>query len=173
MNSVAMPLERARHWAALVVSELAPLCHRIEVAGSIRRGRPVCNDIDLVLIPKDLEAVKRRCLASRGSHAITHGDCNLSFALANGVQLDLFTAWPEERELLSFRPTNWGSVLLCRTGSKEHNVRICNAARENGWHWDPTRGLMNARKEIIAGETEESIFKALGLEFVRPERREA
>ena len=38
----------AREWQTL----LAPACERIEIAGSIRRGKPEIKDIDLVCIPK-------------------------------------------------------------------------------------------------------------------------
>lgn len=38
-----------------LVRELAPLCERIEIAGSIRRMKYVVNDIDLVVIPRERE----------------------------------------------------------------------------------------------------------------------
>lgn len=38
--------------ATHVKSLLEPHCHRIAIAGSIRRKRPVCNDIEIVAIPR-------------------------------------------------------------------------------------------------------------------------
>lgn len=45
-------LEDARAKAEELVELLRPTCHRIEIAGSIRRRRPVVKDIELVLVPK-------------------------------------------------------------------------------------------------------------------------
>ena len=51
---MVMELERAQEMAEAVVWQLSPYCQRLVVAGSIRRGKPQVNDIDLVLIPTDL-----------------------------------------------------------------------------------------------------------------------
>jgi DNA polymerase/3'-5' exonuclease PolX len=167
-----MPIEVARNMAEKIVGELEPLCHRIEIAGSIRRGRPFVNDIDLVCIPKDMGALRARCV--RNAYEIRGRDAVLSVELATGVQLDVFTAWPEERDLVAFRPSNWGSVLLCRTGSKEHNMYLCQRSKELGLHWNPARGVMKHTigDEIVACAEEADIFAALKMPWLRPEERE-
>ncbi|GAH36680.1 unnamed protein product, partial [marine sediment metagenome] len=48
-----MELERARVIANIVVKAIAPYCQKIEVAGSIRRRKPIVKDIDLVVIARD------------------------------------------------------------------------------------------------------------------------
>lgn len=45
------PLTEARRVADALVAELAPACARIEIAGSIRRCRPLVSDIEIVAIP--------------------------------------------------------------------------------------------------------------------------
>src|SRR5262245_11423981 len=40
-----MDLDLAERYARQIVNWLSPFCERIEIAGSVRRGRPVCNDI--------------------------------------------------------------------------------------------------------------------------------
>src|SRR5271170_871003 len=45
------PAEVARAVARKIVEELRPVCDRIEIAGSLRRGNPAVHDIDLVLVP--------------------------------------------------------------------------------------------------------------------------
>ena len=59
-----MTLARAQHYAAKIVEWISPFCvvgsalpcgASIAVAGSIRRIRPTCNDIDIVCIPKTFE----------------------------------------------------------------------------------------------------------------------
>jgi hypothetical protein len=47
-----MNLPLATLYAQQIVTWLTPFCERIEIAGSIRRQRPIVNDIDLVCIPK-------------------------------------------------------------------------------------------------------------------------
>lgn len=51
-STAPMSLRRARAVAAEMVEALRPYCHRVEVAGSIRRGREWIGDIEIVAIPK-------------------------------------------------------------------------------------------------------------------------
>lgn len=168
-----MPLKVARKYAAAICREIEPYCYegRVEIAGSIRRGREWCNDIDIVCMPKDLQGLRIR--ATQKARPIAGGDGLFSVEMPNGVQVDFFFTRPETRDLAGVQPTNWGSVLVCRTGSKEHNVHLCSTAQDLGLHWNPQRGVMSAdRQEVLASETEQDIFKALGLAYIAPERRE-
>lgn len=51
-NNYRLPLERVEALAAKIVADLAPVCERIEVAGSVRRRRPDVGDLEIVCIPK-------------------------------------------------------------------------------------------------------------------------
>lgn len=156
--------------ACRIQSELAPLCDRIEIAGSIRRFRPICNDIDLVIIPKDLASVRSRILAN--THPIESGLRNLMVTMQNGIQLDVFFAHHDIKNLFDITPSNFGSLLLCRTGSKQHNIKLCLTAQKMRLRWDPYRGLFSG-EDIIASRTEEEIFEALKMDYVLPAKREA
>jgi DNA polymerase (family 10) len=61
-------------------------------------------------------------------------------------------------------------VVVCRTGSREHNIMLASIAKSLGLHWNPQEGVFRG-EELIASETEESIFSALGLDYERPEDR--
>lgn len=165
-----IPLKTARKYAEQIVAEIAPYCLQVEIAGSVRRQSAVVNDIDLVVMPKDWEGLKARCL--RHCNPITRGDAVFSFETKSQVQVDIFTARPEREELFQVIPSTWGSVLLCRTGSKAHNVYLCQLAVSKGWKWCTSVGLFNGKGELLASETEEDIFKALGLGYIKPERRQ-
>ncbi|MBN1366607.1 MAG: hypothetical protein JW967_01600 [Dehalococcoidales bacterium] len=89
-------------------------------------------------------------------------------APVNRYSVDFYIATPE----------TWATLLLIRTGSREHNIKLCSLARQKGMklHADGS-GLFRVSllesepDERIAGDTEDSIFKALGLPYQEPEER--
>jgi DNA polymerase (family X) len=172
-----MILRDAYKLAITIREQLAPFCERIEVAGSIRRARELVNDIDLVAQVRDATAFRARLVAR--TEIIREGEAFTSVRLKDGTQLDIFFAHGETRDLVDATPTNWGSVLLCRTGSKEHNVYICQRAHELGLKWETMRGIVvvdesPGRKpgQLIASASEGDIMAALNLEFIPPAMRE-
>ncbi len=157
-----MPLEQAKEIAQKIVTRLKPYCHRIEIAGSIRRQRPFIGDIDIVLIPSDPWNLEAEVLAlARPFQPKVSGEKLKRFDY-KGAQIDLYYASPE----------TWATLLLIRTGSKESNIRLCTLAKRKGWHLAASGdGLFDDTGKRVAGDTEESIYKALGLPFQRPEER--
>ena len=192
------PLVDARRMAEHIQRELAGLCERIDIAGSIRRQRPEVHDIDLVLLlkPGMRESLDRRIRSSANTRVLKDGPQNIILLLHNGLQVDLYLATPTEDTLLGPIPTNYGMRLLAMTGSREHNVKLAKIAKEKGVHFHPYKGLMRggqyrmivpevpegewakAREEyeggeVFCGEHEAAIFEALGVPYVNPEDREA
>lgn len=168
-------LSEAERIADRIATELQPFCTRLEIAGSIRRGLGEVNDIDLVIIPRDQSALRDRVL--RNSTAIQDGPHNLLVRLQNGVQLDIFFAHAGKADLLESTPSNWGSILLCRTGSKEHNIKLCQRAARLGLAWKTMEGIYPALNRNlnpnlpIASATEQDIFRALEMDYLPPESR--
>ena len=154
-----MELEVARKIAAEVVKRLNPYCQKIEVAGSIRRRKPQVRDIDLVLFPKDLwnlqaELMKLGQLKMSGKKIMR--------VMVGGIQVDVYVA----------DEATWATLLLIRTGSTLNNIRLCSRAKDMGWHLAASGdGLFNEKEERIAGDSEISIYNALGLPYQRPEER--
>jgi len=154
-----MTLERAQKVADAVVKRLSPYCQRIEIAGSIRRRKPWVNDVDLVLILKDpwnfhAELMKLGQLKMSGKKIMR--------AIVGSVQVDIYVA----------DEATWATLFLIRTGSKENNIRLCSRAKDMGWHLAASGdGLFNEKGERIAGDSEISIYNALGLPYQRPEER--
>ena len=165
-------LNKARKYAEHIVGELAPMCTRIEIAGSIRRRKPMVGDIDLVIEPKpgQLRGIKQRCLQG-GPMVMADGELNYLLMMVGNIQLDIFFARPAVPDLLDPRPPNFGSILLCRTGSKEHNIWLISQAKANGCAWLPYEGVMKNGR-IIAAETEQDSFKEIWINYVKPEHRE-
>ncbi len=152
-------LEHAEKVAQAVVKRLSPYCAKIEIAGSIRRRKPWVNDIDICLIPADAWRLRQEIM---GLGAEKMSGNKISRTMVNGIQVDLYFATPE----------TWATLLLIRTGSVESNIRLCSIAKKKGWHLAADGGgLFNEVDQRIAGDTERSIYKALGLSFQLPEER--
>lgn len=119
--------------------------------------------------PGGIEPLKARCL--RKAAAVKNGEQEFVCRLTNGVQLDVWIARPATRDLLSATESNYGTLFLCRTGSVQHNIFLVEHAKKLGLVWKPHDGVFHCGN-LLASETEEEIFAALGLKFVEPERRE-
>lgn len=179
MSCNRLPLAQARALAEKVAAALEPYCTRLEIAGSIRRARPDCGDIDLVVLPKsaeDLHRLLERCAAT--ATQLKRGEQYVVFRLANGFQLDLWIAHPQHEtpgDLFGLgaavEPCNFGVLLLARTGSAMHNVWIAQEASRRGLHFNPHRGITR-RGQVIGSAEEADVFAALNLPFIPPERRE-
>lgn len=165
-----MKLEEAEVLAQRVIDSISHLCdpNKIQVAGSIRRKRPEPKDIDIVLIPQSWmwSAIAQR-LKENMPACIEVGGPELvrlhvfDALIGESVQVDLYRA----------RPETWGTLLLIRTGSVEHNIMMCSRAQTMGLMLSAKKGVIRSG-EVIAGATEESIFAALKMKFVEPEDRE-
>jgi len=190
-----IPLATAQKIAELIRSELAGYCAQIEIAGSVRRQRPHCSDIDLVLLPKDglRPEIEARVRANPNTRVIKSGPQIVQLLLANGVQVDLYMARTAINDLAGYIPGNFGMRLLAMTGSREHNVWLAELAKQKGYHFAPYKGLMRGGRyaitkpagagsakptveyldgEVWRGESELEILRALGLGWIPPEARE-
>lgn len=167
---MTLDLATADKYAANVKAALAPMCERIEIAGSIRRRRPQVGDIDLVIQPKRgmLGEIKRKCMSWKPA-VLEDGQINFLFVLRT-VQIDIFFADEPGVDLFA-EPGNFGTLLVCRTGSKEFNIWLCQEAKKNGVKWNPYRGVV-CKGKVVASAREEDVFAAIGVPFIGPEERE-
>ncbi len=167
-----MELKQAQEIAEKVKAELMPCCERLEIAGSIRRKKEFVHDIDIVLIPSN-QGMLLYTLLQMGKIKSGAGKLFRVEPSKYGVMLDIYVATPE----------TWATLLLIRTGSARHNIKLCSLAKSKGMRlkadgsglirWAPNQTEYdNAADERVAGDTEESIFQALGLAYVPPEKRE-
>jgi len=154
-----MELEFAKRLAAELIAELSPCTTKIEVVGSTRRQRTTVHDIDLVLIPKNQGLLDNK-LRELGCQ---FGGPKIRRLVYKGALVDIYIATPE----------TWATLLLIRTGSTRHNVRLCTRAKSLGLQLKADgQGLVDDLGKRVAGDSEESIFQALGLPFKPPEERE-
>jgi DNA polymerase (family 10) len=173
-----MNLDFAEKCAVRIVAWLTPYCDQIAVAGSIRRRRPLVNDVDIVLVPKSIEtrdllgtvvaaknlataAIAERVMAEHWTWITGESGGQIMSFSNHGVQVDVNQATEE----------TLGSVLICKTGSKEHNIWLARRAQSLGLHWNPIHGVFRGDR-CLASRREEDVFNALGLDFIPPELRE-
>lgn len=155
-----MQLEQAQRIADSITERLRPYCQKIEVAGSVRRKKPVVKDIDFVLIPADRYAVDRQ-LMELGS--VKMAGIKIARVEMDSITIDVYYATPE----------TWATLFLIRTGSTQSNIRLATLAKKRGWRLAASGdGLFDENNERIAGDTEESIFRALDLEYREPWERD-
>jgi DNA polymerase (family 10) len=154
-----------------ILQAIEPMCEKAQIAGSIRRRKGGVNDVDIVVLPRaDFWLTIRRIVMNEfDAVAEKQGDKLATFyvpfasRIGQGhVQVDLYRA----------TESTWGILLLVRTGSKEHNVLLCNVALAKGMRLLYSQGLVDKDGKVIAGKTEEEVFEALGLPFVVPQNRE-
>ncbi len=154
-----MELSKALSLSKEIIDALRPYCKQISIAGSVRRWRPRPNDLDIVIIPDELLLLEQ-AIQSLGPY-LKHGP-KISSITYKGHQVDFYFATEE----------TWATLFLIRTGSKEHNIELAKIAKAKGWHLKADgEGLFNEKVERIAGDDEESIFRALGVPYLPPEKR--
>jgi DNA polymerase (family X) len=159
----SLELAKAEALAKQVEETIKPLCEKLILVGSIRRKRPTIGDIDFVA--KATEGNWSRIPNTlKKSQTICTGDIviklNVPFE-GNLFQVDFYRA----------NDNNLGIQTLIRTGSATHNSWLASFAISKGYRLKYSDGLIQNDK-VVAGETEESIFSALGLPYPAPEDRE-
>lgn len=150
----------------------APGVMRVQYAGSLRRGVETIGDIDILSSVKNAEKnvkligeiMEYYAKYPEVAQIINQGDTKSSVLLKSGLQVDLRVV----------DDTIFGAALHYFTGSKGHNIRIRDRAKNMGLKVSEYGVFkMSGRKEtLVAGKTEEELFTKLGLPYIIPEMRE-
>jgi DNA polymerase/3'-5' exonuclease PolX len=178
------PIEVARKVAEELAAELQGQCSRVEIAGSIRRGKAMVGDIELVyespaltdLFGEALQEVRAdeviNDLLSSGviehRRSITGStswgqEIKLAVHVASGIPVDFFAA----------RPGGWWSYLMCRTGSRLHNEAIARAMMGRSMRWEPYEGVRMRDGSLRRVGSEAELYELIGWPALKPADREA
>jgi DNA polymerase (family 10) len=133
----------------------------VAVAGSFRRCQETVGDIDiLVTAGEDSPVMERFAGFEEVGQVLARGPTKSSILLRSGLQVDLRRVAQE----------SFGAALQYFTGSQAHNIAIRRIGRQRGLKINEY-GVFGADGKV-AGDTEESVYRALDLPWVPPELRE-
>lgn len=157
-----MELIKIQEIANQLLSLLTPFIKQGMICGSIRRKKADCRDIDIVLIPKNdfmSLVIIKQILIKQSKKLLLDGLKIFRFIRKeDGLQIDIYLA----------NEKDYGVLCLLKTGSKEHNIKLCSLAKRKNWKVT-AEGLVIGN-EIIRGE-KEILEKVFG-KCIEPEERE-
>jgi len=133
----------------------------VMIAGSYRRCRETVGDIDiLVCSGKSRPVIEAFTTYEDVASVQAQGTTRSTVVLKNNLQVDLRVVAEKSA----------GAALHYFTGSKAHNIALRRRALQQGLKINEY-GVFSGDKQI-AGRTEESVYKSLGLPWIVPELRE-
>jgi DNA polymerase (family 10) len=134
---------------------------KVSIGGSARRMKETIGDADFLVVSKKPESVvKFFTTMSEVEHVYAKGPTKVLVRLRNGIDADMRIV----------KGKNWGAALQYFTGNKDHNVELRKIAISKGWKLNEY-GIFRGSQQI-AGDTEEGVYKKLGMQWMPPEMRE-
>ncbi|WP_075982512.1 DNA polymerase/3'-5' exonuclease PolX [Bacillus massilinigeriensis] len=134
-------------------------------AGSLRRMRETVKDLDFIIATTDPASVKEQLLQLPNlKTVVASGDTKVSVTLEleYDVSIDFRLVLPKE----------FATTLHHFTGSKEHNVRMRQLAKERGEKISEYGVEEIETGEILNFSTETEFYQHFGLPYIPPEIRE-
>ncbi len=135
----------------------------VQYCGSLRRFRDTVADLDILVATDDGDPVVERLVGLASvKETIGSGETKTSVLTQSGLQVDLRIV----------RADQWGAATMYFTGSKDHNIRLRQLAIDKGWLLNEYGLEETETGKVVASETEEDIYDALGLPYILPTLRE-
>jgi DNA polymerase/3'-5' exonuclease PolX len=171
---------------------LAPACVRLEIAGSIRRGRADVGDVELVAVPRLTAAQPDLFGQAAGATDELHALATALLAvgvLAHRLDKHGRPAFGEQLKRVVFRgqagelpldlfavttPAQWGVIFTIRTGPGAFSTRLVTPRRYGGGMPEGYRvraGALWDGARLVETPEEGDLFAALGLPWLPPEQR--
>jgi DNA polymerase (family X) len=157
--SIALPL------ANRIVARMleVPGVTHASYCGSLRRFAETVGDVDVVVAAADPAPVMEAFVAMTVvERVLVRGAGKTSVVTHRGTQIDLRVVGMHQL----------GAARLYFTGSKGHNIKLRQRALERGWTLNEYALSKIEGGNVVAGETEEQIYAALGLPWIPPVLRE-
>lgn len=159
------PISVALPHAERLVNELRQVSGvtHASYCGSLRRFSETVGDIDITVVSTNPTAVMDAVVGlSVVDRVLGRGETKTSIVTQRGIQVDVRVVAAHQL----------GAALLYFTGSKSHNVKLRQRALNRGWTLNEYALSELESGKVIASETEQDIYAALGLPFIPPVLRE-
>jgi DNA polymerase (family 10) len=130
--------------------------------GSLRRGCDTCGDLDILAVGGGPPLMDDVIAYPNVERVLGHGETKCSVRLRGGYQADLRLVPVESR----------GAAMQYFTGSKAHNIVLRDRAIHLGYKLNEYGLYRTSDDSRVAGDTEESIYEALGMAWIDPALRE-
>jgi DNA polymerase (family 10) len=164
LEVAAARLSKSRRFKLAVAAQYAePYARHVGavIAGSYRRMKETVGDVDLLVASaRPEQAIERFVGYPEVKEVAARGTTRAAVVLACGLPVDLRVVAPE----------SFGAALHYFTGSKAHNIAVRKLGMARGLKINEY-GVWRGKRRV-AGETEASVYAAVGLPYIEPELRE-
>lgn len=134
-------------------------------AGSLRRMKETIKDLDFIIATTNPTAVREQLLQlNHIADVIASGDTKVSVVLRYDYDVSV--------DFRLVEPKSFATTLHHFTGSKDHNVKMRQLAKEHGEKISEYGVEVVETGELLTFESEEEFFGHFGLQFIPPEMRE-
>jgi DNA polymerase/3'-5' exonuclease PolX len=181
--------------ANALIERLSPACERLEIAGSVRRGKAEVGDLELVAIPRirtvsDLfgtpmqqQSLLDTALAGIGIRRLKDGPRYKQIVLAEGIRGHDISALHAQRaahqgralvDLFITDRARWGWIFLLRTGPQEFSHWLVKPKRYGGGlpsYLHADEGALWRGNQMIETPEERDALQVLGLPWMEPSER--
>ncbi len=121
---------------------------QVSPVGSVRRGRPLVSDLDVLVASRDEQTIRQRVKTFSQIEIIEDEEVgHIAGQIKTGIDFEVIIVTPEE----------YAEALFWTTGSKEHRQAV----------------LGNLDRSILKGvKSEAEVYERLHMDFIPPEQRE-
>lgn len=170
-NGAKVQRTEAMEMANELISRLGKACQRVEIAGSLRRGKQQVGDIEIVCIPHlqpDLfggeDYLWREVREALAAYKMVKGGDRYQQYNLGRCMADVFVTTREQ----------WGVIFTLRTGSAEFSRKLVTPRTYGGMMPNDMHildGRLWNRGVSVETQEERDLLAAMGLEWVEPEQR--
>ena len=140
--------------------EIQQFCTKVKICGSYRRGKPTFDDLDIVVIPRDLTKLSNWVM-NRADKVTKYGRTWMQFYIG-----------PQKVDLIVTDKEGWAGCILQWTGPGKFNIVCRKKAKDKGWLLN-NKGLWDRRTgACMAYKSELEILAHIGMaHYLSPRKR--
>lgn len=155
---------------------LAPHCERIEIAGSIRRKKAICNDIELVCIPKaeqfglfgESDGHCAEFCSAVNSLEKVKGDPDGRYTQRLLLETDFQTGQRLKLDIFMTTELGWGYIFAIRTGSANFSSYLAREWVKKGYKGAGDHIKYRMDNTAVYFKEERELFNFLELDYKEP-----